>query len=169
MPKGLKRWYGGGWLHFITCSCYHRRQFLASTRRKDLFLKILEEVRQKYQFTILGYVVMPEHFHMLVSEPKTGTPSAVMQVLKQRVARKCLPRRRSTDQMKLFALDRPPAFWQKRSYDFNVYSKKKIAEKLNYMHNNPVKRGLVESPEQWAWSSYRSFRFGEKSPVRIDV
>src|ERR1700682_2720973 len=165
MPKGLKRWYGGGWLHFITCSCYHRQQFLASKRRKDLFLKILEEVRQKYKFTILGYVVMPEHFHMLISEPKTGTPSTVKQVLKQRVARKCLPRRRSPDQMKLFDLDRPQAFWQKRFYDFNVYSKKKIAEKLNYMHNNPVKRGLVESPEQWAWSSYRSFRFGEKGPV----
>jgi putative transposase len=71
--------------------------------------------------------------------------------------------------MKLFDQDRPPAFWQKRFYDFNVYSKKKIAEKLNYMHNNPVKRGLVKSREQWAWSSYRSFRFMEKGPVRIDV
>jgi REP-associated tyrosine transposase len=111
---------------------------------------------------------MPEHFHILISEPKTGIPSTVMQVLKQRVARKCLPRR-SPDQMKLFDVDRPASFWQKRFYDFNVFSKKKIAEKIRYMHNNPVKRGLVESPEQWAWSSYRSFRFGEPGPVRIDV
>jgi putative transposase len=73
MPKGLKRWYGGGWLHFITCSCYHRRQFVASKRRKDLFLKVLEEVRQKYKFTVLGYVVMPEHFHILMSVRNSGT------------------------------------------------------------------------------------------------
>jgi len=55
MPKGLRRWYGGGEFHFITCSCYHRRAFLASARRKDLFLKILEEVREKYEFMVVGY------------------------------------------------------------------------------------------------------------------
>ena len=169
MPKGLKRWYGGGWLHFITCSCCHRQQFLASKRRKDLFLKILEEVRQKYEFTVLGYVVMPEHFHMLISEPKTGTPSYGDASAEAARCPEVPAAARSQVQMKLFDIDRPAAFWQKRFYDFNVYSKRKIAEKIGYMHNNPVKRGLVESPEQWEWSSYRSFRFGEKGPVRIDV
>jgi putative transposase len=69
MPKGLRRFYGGGDLHFITCSCYQRKPFLGSASRRDLFLNIFEEVRQKYEFQVVGYVVMPEHIHLLIGEP----------------------------------------------------------------------------------------------------
>jgi putative transposase len=69
MPKGLRRFHSGGDKRFIACSCYHREPFLASAHRRDLFLKILEEVSQKYQFTVWGYVVMPEDFHLLITEP----------------------------------------------------------------------------------------------------
>ena len=92
MPGNLKRYAGVGDLHFITCSCYHRRQYLASARRRDLFLTILEQVRQSYGFVVLGYVVMPEHFYLLISEPDKRNPSIVMQVLKQRFARRVLRR-----------------------------------------------------------------------------
>ena len=92
MPRNLKRYSGAGDLHFIICSCYHRRQYLASARRRDLFLTILEQVRQRYRFVVLGYVVMPEHFHLLISEPDKGNPCIVMQVLKQRFARRVLRR-----------------------------------------------------------------------------
>jgi REP element-mobilizing transposase RayT len=94
MPWSLKRYYGAGDLHFITCSCYRRRPWLASARRRDLFLEILEQTRQRYGFVVVGYVVMPEHFHLLISEPEKGTPSTVLQVLKQRVARRVLRERR---------------------------------------------------------------------------
>ncbi len=167
MPKGLRRIQGGGDFHFITCSCYRRRQFLGSARRRDLFLKILEEARRKFDFIIVGYVAMPEHFHMLVSEPKTKPLSIVIQILKQRVSQKCRQRRRRTKQMDLWEADSPPAFWQTRYYDFNVYSGKKKIEQLRYLHRNRVTRGLVESPEQWRWSSYRYYRYGEKGPVKI--
>jgi putative transposase len=73
MPKGLKRLHSSGDEHFITCSCYHRQPFLASARRRDLFLTILEQVRQKYDFVVWGYVPMPEHFHLLISEPDFRT------------------------------------------------------------------------------------------------
>jgi REP element-mobilizing transposase RayT len=89
MPKGLRRIQGGGGLHFITCSCYRRLQFLGSASRRNLFLKILEEVRRKYDFVVVGCVVMPEHFHMLISEPRAKPLSVAMQVLKQRVSQKC--------------------------------------------------------------------------------
>jgi putative transposase len=59
--------------------------------------------------------------------------------------------------------------WQKRFYDFNVYSEPKRVEKLRYIHRNPVKGGPVSSPEQWAWSSFRAYAFGEKGPVRVNV
>jgi putative transposase len=58
--------------------------------------------------------------------------------------------------------------WQARFYDFNVWSARKRVEKLRYMHRNPVKRGLVESPEQWRWSSYRAYAFGERGPVQVN-
>ena len=63
----------------------------------------------------------------------------------------------------------PHSNWQKRFYDFNVWTAKKEREKLVYMHHNPVKRGLVERPEDWRWSSYRYYAFGEKGPVTINV
>ncbi|HEX5425465.1 MAG TPA: transposase [Candidatus Acidoferrales bacterium] len=78
----LERRYGLGHPHFITCSCYRRLPFFTSERRRDIFLKILREVRDRYDLALLGYVVMPEHIHLLISEPNVGTPSTVMQVLK---------------------------------------------------------------------------------------
>jgi REP element-mobilizing transposase RayT len=84
MRVRLKRYYGHGDLHFITFSCYRREPRLAAPAARDCFLSILEQVRQKYDFVVAGYVVMPEHVHPLISEPATGSPSLVMQVLKQR-------------------------------------------------------------------------------------
>ena len=83
----LERRYGLGHLHFITCSCYRRKPLLATPRARDLFLKILADVRHRYDFALLGYVVMPEHIHLLISEPNVRDPSDVMKVLKQRVSR----------------------------------------------------------------------------------
>ena len=68
MPWGLERWHGGHDLHFLTFSCYRRQPWLASAPRRDLFVKVLEQVRQRYQWVVVGYVVMPEHIHLLVSE-----------------------------------------------------------------------------------------------------
>ena len=80
MPSGLRRYYGAHDLHFITCSCYRRRPVLGTARRRDLLLKLLEEVRRRHRFVVLAYVVMPEHFHLLITEPQQTTPSVVMQV-----------------------------------------------------------------------------------------
>jgi putative transposase len=143
---------------------------LKSARHRDVFLEILEQVRKKYGFVVAGYVVMPEHLHLLMSEPDQGTPSTVMQVLKQRVARRLLRRRhhRNPNQRLLFEDAGAPKFWQTRFYDFNAYSRKKRIEKLRYMHWNPVKRGLVDRREDWEWSSYRFYAEGIAGAVQID-
>jgi putative transposase len=83
MPTRLKRYYGAKHLHFITSSCYHRLPRLGTARRRDLFLKILEQIRRRYHFVVLGYVVMPEHFHLLISGPEIGDPSVVMKVVRR--------------------------------------------------------------------------------------
>jgi putative transposase len=169
VPKDLKRFYHNGDLHFITCSCYQRHRWLNSAKRRDLFLHILEQMRVRYRFVVLGYVVMTEHFRLLISEPEIGGPSTVMQVLKQRYAQRILRRKRRKDaaQGVLFGSG-PSHVWQARFYDFNVWTKRKRIEKLRYMHRNPVKRGLVGSPEQWKWSSFRSYTFGEPGMVGVN-
>ena len=109
--------------------------------------------------------------HLLIGEPERDNPSLVMQVLKQTVARRLLRRRRKrhTRQQELWNYsDVPERVWQRRFYDFNVFSDAKITEKLRYMHRNPVKPGLVSAPELWAWSSYRVYAFGERGRVNMD-
>jgi putative transposase len=171
VPLGLKRYYGGQDLHFITCSCYHRRPWLSTPARRTEFLNILEQARVAYDFTVIGYVVMPEHIHLLLSEPNEGDLSRVMQVLKQRVARRVLTtvrRRKRLGQTSLWD-GNPEHFWQRRFYDFNVWSDRKRIEKLRYMHRNPVRRGLVLEPDQWPWSSFRFYAYHEPGFVLINA
>jgi putative transposase len=180
MRRKLKRYYGAGDLHFITCSCYRRQPWLGTARRRDPFLTVLEQVRRRYQFVVLGYVVMPEHIHLLISEPQEKTPSTVMQALKLGFARRVIaeaqrlgpstgPTSRKAREVGHPLFDHTQQhIWQKRFYDFNVWTEHKRIEKLRYMHRNPVQRGLVASPELWRWSSFRAYSLGEVSPVRVN-
>lgn len=172
MPVKLKRYYGSGDLHFITSSCYQRRHWLGSASRLELFVSMLEQARQQYRFVVAGYVVMPEHFHILISEPQQGNPSVIVQVLKQRFARTVLGelRRQQRDQKSLCETkeEQNIRIWQRRFYDFNVWTERKRIEKLRYMRRNPVKRGLVLQPEQWLWSSFRYYLYGEQGIVRVN-
>src|SRR5712664_1543494 len=159
MPKKLKRYYGRGDLHFLTFSCYGRLPLLRRVRARNLFVHALGKIRERYSFLLVGYVVMPEHVHLLISEPPKVTPSVVLKALKQRVSRDLRKNRRrvSDAQLRLPFMNAGaglPRFWQPRFYDFNVYSEKKKREKLEYMHENPVKRGLVKNPGAWMWSSF---------------
>ena len=174
MPKGLSPRYGQRHLHFITCSCYRRLPLLGSARARNAFVKILGEVRDRYQFAIVGFVVMPEHIHLLIGEPARGTPSTVLQVLKQRVSRRLRRRLRkhsSTRQLPL-GFDAEghtlPQFWQPRFYDFNVWSQTKIVEKLHYMHMNPLKKKLVAHPRDWPWSSFSFYAKKDSGLLHID-
>ena len=144
---------------------------LGTPHRRDLFLTVLEQVRKRYEFVVVGYVVMPEHVHLLISEPQKKNSSTVMQALKLGFARRVLAearRRRNPSQASLFD-SAPQHIWQKRFYDFNVWTQRKHAEKLRYLHRNPVKRGLVVSPELWLWSSFRAYSLGEAGPVKVNA
>ena len=101
---------------------------------------------------------MPEHFHLMITEPEIGDPSVVMKVIKERFSRRL---------HSIGGASPKSPVWQKRFYDFNVWSERKQIEKLRYMHRNPVRRGLVERPEQWEWSSFRAYLLGETGPVRV--
>jgi putative transposase len=115
----------------------------------------LERVRRWYGFYVSGYVVMPEHVHLVVSEPERKELSVAIQMLKQIVSRKL----RRTGQRQ---------FWQTRYYDFPLWNTKKLVEKLAYMHFNPVKRGLVQQPGDWKWSSFLHIATGSEGTVEIE-
>src|ERR1700731_1114600 len=171
MP-GLHRYYGAGCLHHITTSCYHRHAWFASEVNRDLFVEVLEQVRRRYHFVVVGYVVMPEHVHLLLSEPERGNPSTVMQAIKQGFARRLLGRlraRRDPRQSNLWSLSlNQQHVWQRRFYDFVVRSYEKRQEKLHYIHKNPVRGRLVLEASQWRWSSAPHYLRGESGPVLVN-
>jgi putative transposase len=163
-------------MHFNTTSCYRRRPLLGSALSRDLFLELLEKVRRQYRFVVVGYVVMPEHVHLLISEAERGDPALVMQVIKQSFARKLLRLLKSRpienrDGWGSLSSDKLQAtenhIWQSRFYDFPVFTRTKKVEKLRYMHRNPVKRGLVVEPQDWLWSSSRYYAYGETGLVFV--
>jgi putative transposase len=155
MPWGLKRFHETRQVHFLTFSCYHRQAKFGNASACATFLDALERVRQSYGLCVYGYVVMPEHVHLLVNEPDKDSLAQAMQSLKQGVARR-------------LALRAEDPFWQARYYDFNVWSERKFVEKLRYIHRNPVKRELVGRPEDWEWSSFRHYATGETGVVEIE-
>jgi putative transposase len=155
MPPSLRRYQQGGHLHFITFSCYRRQPKLGTSTARARFEESLEQACRFYGLGVLGYVVMPEHVHLLVSEPEKEQLSTAIQALKQSVARR-------------LALRSPEPFCQARYYDLNVWSNRKRVEKLKYIHRDPVARGLVARPEDWRWSSYRHYLTGVEGGVEIE-
>ena len=114
MPKGLVRYQQCGCFHFITFSCYHRLPHLGTNKARSLFERSLEIMRTRYDFVVCGYVVMPEHVHLLVGEPQKVLLSKAIQALKLSVS----------------VQQRQRPFWQPRYYDFNVHNELKRIEKL---------------------------------------
>jgi len=154
MPSGLKRYHTFGHDHFVTFSCYRRLPYLNNDHARTVFLETLERLRERHGFHVFGYVLMPEHVHLLISEPPKTRLSSIFRALKT-----------ETSKQLRGELTR---FWQLNYYDFNVFSQAKLIEKLRYMHRNPVKRGLVENPEDWPWSSYRHWLSGDTAQVEIE-
>ena len=151
MPPRLERRQQTGDLHFITFSCHGRNPYLASHRAASIFEHSLESIRRKYQFQLHGYVVMPEHVHLLLSEPPTHPLSTILGSLKRSVSKQLAE----------------TLFWLPRYHDFNVFSEDKRIEKLRYIHRNPVTRGVVSKPCDYPWSSFNTHATGTQTKIQI--
>ena len=158
MPRGLRRYQESGQSHFITFSCYRRQPNFINAEVYDLFPVCLEDTRRRFEMRVYGYVVMPEHVHLLVSEPARGTLADAIHYLKLSF----------TKRLRSPKLGAPGSFWQKRYYDRNVRDAREFGVKLRYLHRNPVKRGLVKEPGDWKWSSFRHYAFRELGVVEIE-
>lgn len=161
MPR-LRHFDKLGTARFVTFSCYQRRPYLSEVRPKEFFIRQLDVARSKYGFKILGYVLMPEHVHLVLYPPDEMKMGVVIGEIKSRTARLYFAEYSQN------VADRKRALWQRRCYDHNCRTPETVREKIAYCHYNPVKRGLVAHPGEWEWSSYNWYQGNSKVPLKID-
>jgi putative transposase len=174
MPSGLRRFQQSRHSHFVTFSCYRRQPNFRSPEIYDLFVRTLEDMRRLFSMCVYGYVVMPEHVHLLVSEPERGVLADAIHYLKLSFAKRLRGRVSQVSAQRTGAnlgqqrRVESGSFWQKRYYDRNVRDAREFSVKLRYLHRNPVKRGLVSDPAEWKWSSFRHYALREVGVVEIE-
>lgn len=159
----LKHYDDLGTARFVTFSCYHRLPSLNRPGAKEILIQELDRARAKYGFKILGYVLMPDHVHLVLFPPERMKLGLVIREIKSRSARRYF----ATAQIEASGGRR--VFWQRRCYDHNCRTPETVQEKIEYCHNNPVKRGLVSEPSEWKWSSYNWYQGIKDVPFKMDA
>jgi putative transposase len=162
--------------HHLTFSCFHQLPLLAKDRSRDWMLQALQLGRERQPNHLWAYVIMPEHVHLVLLPKKGVRISSILTTIKQSLSKRALLWIRSNAPEFLAKLedvqpngDRSYRFWQRGGgYDRNLRSVSDIHEKIEYIHANPVRRGLTTTPEQWLWSSCRAWATGEDVPIAID-
>jgi putative transposase len=156
-----------GHAHFVTFSCYRRRRLLDHDRAKAVVLGVLSSQLSRQEGRCVGFVVMPDHVHAIAWFPK---PDQISHFLKQWKQRSSVQIKRLIGSSLIRyaeTIDLAHPVWQAGFYDFNLFTEIKVEEKLNYMHQNPVRAGLVEKPGDWPWSSARYYETGR--PVGVPI
>ncbi|HUU18090.1 MAG TPA: transposase [Sedimentisphaerales bacterium] len=163
--KRCRRYNFPGHAHELTFSCYRNRAFLSSDRICQYLTDSIVQAREKYDFDLWAYVFMPEHAHLLICPRKPDySISQILLSIKQSVSRKAIIylKKHNPNGLKSLATgqkNRPYHFWQSGGgYDRNITSPQTIINAVRYIHNNPVRRELVASAEQWYYSSIRDWQ-----------
>jgi putative transposase len=156
-----------GHAHFVTFSCYRRQRLLDHEQVKRIVLGVLDSELSQQGGRCVEFVVIPDHVHTIVWFPQPGQTSRFMKQWKQRSSFQI--KRLLSSYLVKYAetLDLSEPVWQSGYYDFNLFSERKVEEKLTYMHQNPVRAGLVEMPCDWPWSSARYYERGESVGVPV--
>jgi putative transposase len=173
--KTCKRWNEPWQAHELTFSCYRRRAFFGRDRTRQYLAQAVEQAKQKHAFHVWAYVIMPEHVHLLIwPAMEVYSISAILKSIKQSVSRKAVTWLKANNPAGLRCMataqaGKPYQFWQDGGgYDRNIRNAKALREMMGYIHDNPVKRGLVERAEDWLWSSARDWAGQEPGPIPID-
>lgn len=157
--------------HFLTFSCYRRLPLFRNEEIRNAFETHLEHCRQSRSLAIHAWVLMPEHVHMVVTPGPEDSISSVLRSIKEPMARKCLARwRKLAAPVLTHLVDAQDAahFWQRGGgYDRNIISPDEMAEKTKYIHDNPIRRGLVKQATDWKSSSARWYAGERNCTVQI--
>ena len=154
-------------VHFVTFSCYKRRKYLSADHAKRIVIGHLGSRLARFHGLCPGFVIMPNHVHVLVWFPETGQFSVFLNKWKDQTsaALKAFFRERLSSYWS--QVDDTDSIWQQRYYGFNIWNREKLEEKLEYMHRNPVRAGFVERPTDWPWSSARWY--ADRKPVGLPI
>ncbi len=174
--KQCKRYDKNGQSHCLTFSCFKRQVFFQREIFCGYMLEALQLGRTKGQYALLGYVIMPEHVHVIILPNHGIKISQILTTIKQSVSKKALLYvKNDCPAMLSQMMDVQPSgeyhyrFWQRGGgYDRNLRSRDDITEKIRYVHANPVRRGLVQLKSDWKWSSYNAWKTGQDEPIPID-
>jgi putative transposase len=171
----LKHYDHDGRARFITFCTHRKFPLLTNNIYREIVVRIIDEVRKESGFRLLGYVIMPDHVHLvivprietkageIIGEIKMRSSMAIYDLMRAgsgEILTKLMVKRSGTEKF---------AFWQRRCYDHNCRSDEAIWKAVEYCHNNPVKKRLVAGPERWIWSSYNWYRGNANSVIEIDV
>lgn len=151
-----------GSARFVTFSCYRRLPSLSLLGAKKIVLEEIDRARAKHGFKLLGYVLMPEHVHLVLFPPDEVKFGLVIREIKSRSAKRYFAATQ---------IGKPGTvrvFWERRCYDHNCRTPESVREKINYCQMNPVKKGLVTEPSEWKWSSYKWYHGVEDVPLKMD-
>jgi REP-associated tyrosine transposase len=173
--KRCRRWDTAGQAHALTFGCYRNRPFLAQERTCDWLAEAIDSARQRHAFDLWAYVFMPDHVHLVIYPTREGySISRILLAIKQPVSRNAIHylKSRQPEGLELMATgqqSRPYHFWQKGGgYDRNITRFETLIQTVKYIHNNPVRRGLVALPEQWRYSSAGEWEGDGVGPLTID-
>ena len=159
----LRHYDNLGTVRFVTFSTFRREPTFVTDSVRRLFVQHLSAIRERRRFTLLGYVIMPEHIHLVFRPTDDCMVGRLIGELKSRFARDYFARNPSGRQN-----DRR-VFWQRRCFDHNCRTPHSVWQKVAYCHNNPVRRGLVGSPSEWKWSSYNWYHGVADVPIAMDT
>ena len=170
----LKHYDNLGTARFITFSCAHRWKLLTDSTVISIVLDEIDRGRMKHDLTLLAYVIMPNHVHLVIHPRDPVSIGSVIGEIKSRSAKRVFALWRAQNNALLNRLvharpdDGHPSLWLPKCYDHNCRTVETIREKIVYCHNNPVKAGLAESPGEWKWSSFNWYYTGKSGPLVMD-
>ena len=175
ITKKCKKYNISGHAHELTFSCYKNRPFLSSRRTCQWLTESIEKARKKHNFSLWAYVFMPDHVHLLINPThEEYRISNILKDIKTDTGRKAAVYLKENNPSGLSQLStgrkyRKYRFWQKGGgYDRNITKESTLIDSVRYIHNNPVRKDLVDDPGKWCYSGYNCWMNGSDEPMRVD-
>ncbi|MDH4221975.1 MAG: transposase [candidate division Zixibacteria bacterium] len=179
MPLSNRKYFEGNG-YYITTSVKKFIKIFRERKYIDIILENLNFYRKKYGFKLIGYVIMPNHLHLMIypDQKRVAEISRFIEDFKKFTSKKLrelMEKNKKSGWLKLFRLSDDKKknwryqIWQPGFDDLGVYSPKVVRTKLNYIHNNPVRAGLAERPEDYLYSSARNFILNDHSVIKVDT